>query len=135
MTTPKKKRQAERPWFMCRSCHAKGHAHRWASVLVEREIDAHAYMTVRKFPCGQCGKNRHLIECHETVWQVEIDPYCRAVLQKHWPDAERFEDVKTVGSHNLSPVDVICGGFPCQDISFAGKGAGNTSEKSWKLQT
>lgn len=59
-----------------------------------------------------------------TAWQVEIDPYCRGVLAKHWPDAEQFEDVTKVGAHNLSPVDVICGGFPCQDISYAGDGAG-----------
>lgn len=60
----------------------------------------------------------------ETVWQVEINPYCRAVLATHWPDAKRYDDICTVGAHNLEPVDVICGGFPCQDISFAGKGAG-----------
>jgi len=55
------------------------------------------------------------------LWQCEIDPFCREVLTKHWPDAERFDDV--IG---LEPpaVDLICGGFPCQDISLAGKGAG-----------
>lgn len=58
------------------------------------------------------------------LWQVEIDPFCRGVLARHWPKAERFSDVKTVGSANLFPVDVICGGFPCQDVSSAGKRAG-----------
>lgn len=60
----------------------------------------------------------------KTVWQVEKDAYCRKVLAKHWPDVTRFEDVKDVGKENLSPVDVICGGFPCQDISAAGNREG-----------
>ncbi|TXH14617.1 MAG: DNA cytosine methyltransferase, partial [Hyphomicrobiaceae bacterium] len=48
-----------------------------------------------------------------TVWQVEQDKYCQQVLAHHWPDAARYDDVRTVGAHNLGPVDVICGGFPC----------------------
>lgn len=58
------------------------------------------------------------------LWQVELDPFCRQVLAKHWPNATRYEDVKAVGATNLARVDVICGGFPCQDVSLAGKGAG-----------
>ena len=54
---------------------------------------------------------------HEIVWQVENDAYCRKVLAKHWPDVPCYEDVHDVGAHNLEEVDVICGGFPCQDIS------------------
>lgn len=63
-------------------------------------------------------------------WQVEIDEYCRRVLAKHWPDVERFVDVRDCGKHNLVSVDVICGGFPCQDVSLAGKGAGINGERS-----
>ena len=66
----------------------------------------------------------------QTTWQVEQDPYCLAVLAKHFPDAQRFEDVCDVGAHNLEPVDLICGGFPCQDLSGAGKGAGLDGERS-----
>lgn len=63
-----------------------------------------------------------------TVWQVEIDPFCRKVLAKHWPDVERFEDVQTC--ENLPEVDIVCGGFPCQDVSSAGKRAGIDGPKS-----
>jgi DNA (cytosine-5)-methyltransferase 1 len=55
---------------------------------------------------------------------VEIDPWARAVLAKHWPHVHRHDDIRTAGAHNLEAVDVLCGGFPCQDISLAGKGAG-----------
>jgi DNA (cytosine-5)-methyltransferase 1 len=65
-----------------------------------------------------------------TEWQVERDEYCRRVLAKHWPNVKRFNDVREVGAHNLSPVDVICGGFPCQDISYAGKGLGLAGARS-----
>lgn len=66
----------------------------------------------------------------ETRWQVEIDPFCRKVLAKHFPNAERYEDVRTSGAANLGRVDVICGGFPCQDISQAGNRAGITGSRS-----
>ena len=66
----------------------------------------------------------------EVRWQVEIDPFCQRVLAKHWPHVQRFGDVRECGAANLEPVDVICGGFPCQDISFAGSGAGLSGERS-----
>ncbi|HEY1119916.1 MAG TPA: DNA cytosine methyltransferase [Acidimicrobiales bacterium] len=65
-----------------------------------------------------------------TVWQVEKDDYCRRVLSRHWPDAVRYEDVTTVDWSTVEPVEVLCGGFPCQDISLAGKGAGLAGERS-----
>jgi DNA (cytosine-5)-methyltransferase 1 len=64
------------------------------------------------------------------AWQVELDPYCRAVLARHFPQAERFEDVREVGTSNLAPVDLLCGGFPCQDLSAAGRGAGIDGARS-----
>lgn len=63
------------------------------------------------------------------LFQVEKDPFCRAVLAKHWPDVPRFEDVREVGAE-LPRVDLLCGGFPCQDVSSAGARAGLGGERS-----
>src|SRR4030095_11900529 len=63
-------------------------------------------------------------------WQVEIDPFCRKVLTKHWPHVPKYADVRDVGAHNLERVDLVCGGFPCQDVSVAGKHAGIEGERS-----
>lgn len=62
--------------------------------------------------------------------QVEIDPYARRVLAKHWPDVPRFEDVREVGRDQLPQVDLVAGGFPCQDISVAGNRAGIDGPRS-----
>jgi len=64
------------------------------------------------------------------AWQVEIDPFCQKVLAKHWPDVERFSDVRECGKHNLKPVDVICGGVPCQPFSVAGKRRGAADDRN-----
>ena len=63
-------------------------------------------------------------------WQVEIDDYANKVLEKHWPNVKRYRDVHEVGRHNLERVDLLAGGFPCQDISYAGRGAGLAGERS-----
>ena len=63
-------------------------------------------------------------------WQVEIDDYAIRVLEKHWPNVRRARDIRDCGSANLDRVDVICGGFPCQDISYAGFGAGLDGARS-----
>lgn len=65
-------------------------------------------------------------------WQVEIDPYCQKVLAKHWPTVRRHDDVKTFPPEPADDwrVDVICGGFPCQDISNAGHKVGIEGERS-----
>ncbi|MBW9242055.1 MULTISPECIES: DNA cytosine methyltransferase [Pseudomonas] len=60
---------------------------------------------------------------YRTAWQVELNPINRAVLADRFPHARQFEDVRECGAHNLSAVDVITAGFPCQDISIAGSHA------------
>jgi DNA (cytosine-5)-methyltransferase 1 len=70
----------------------------------------------------------------QTVAFCEIEPYCQAVLRKHWPEVPIYDDVRTVTIGRLAAdgihPDVICGGFPCQDISVAGKGEGIEGERS-----
>jgi len=61
------------------------------------------------------------------VWQVELDEWCRRVLAKHWPGVHRHDDIKTFEGR---PCDIICGGFPCQDLSYAGTGAGLDGDRS-----
>jgi len=63
-------------------------------------------------------------------WQVEIDDYANKVLEKHWPNVHRERDINDCGKENLEWVDVIVGGFPCQDLSYAGRGAGLDGERS-----
>jgi DNA (cytosine-5)-methyltransferase 1 len=59
-----------------------------------------------------------------TVWQCEIDKKARSVLERHWPNATRYEDVTKVKGEKLEPVDVVSFGSPCQDLSVAGRQAG-----------
>ncbi len=63
------------------------------------------------------------------AWQVEYDRACRSVLERHWPTVERYDDVRTVGA-GLARVDLVCGGFPCQDVSVAGQREGLAGERS-----
>lgn len=65
----------------------------------------------------------------KTVQFCEIDPFCRRVLAKHWPDVPCHDDVTTMQFHE-GMADVITGGFPCQDISYAGLGAGLAGSRS-----
>lgn len=68
----------------------------------------------------------------KTVWQVEIDPYATRVLEKHWPDVRRWRDVRTFPPEptNEWRCDLICGGFPCQDVSTAGRRIGIEGKRS-----
>lgn len=71
----------------------------------------------------------------EMVWKnvehsfVEIDPFCQAVLRKHWPNAHIHDDIKTYRGGS-EPVDLVTGGFPCQPFSNAGKRKGTADDRN-----
>lgn len=60
----------------------------------------------------------------EHAWFCEVDPFCQAVLRRHWPSVPIYNDVSTLNGNSIQRVDVLVGGFPCQDVSGAGKRAG-----------
>jgi DNA (cytosine-5)-methyltransferase 1 len=59
----------------------------------------------------------------ETVQFVEQEPYCQRILRKHWPTVPIHDDICTYKAE-LGSADIICGGFPCQDLSIAGRRRG-----------
>lgn len=63
------------------------------------------------------GLERAGMECR---WQVENEPYCTRVLEKHWPNVRRYGDIRAVEWGGVERVDLIAGGFPCQPVSLAG---------------
>ena len=73
------------------------------------------------------GLERAGMECK---WQVEYDDYCNRVLAKHWPEVKRYGDITAIDKCKLEKVDLICGGFPCQPFSHAGKRKG-TKDDRW----
>lgn len=60
----------------------------------------------------------------QTVWFSELNTSVAGVFAHHWPDAPNLGDISTIDWSVVPPVDVLCGGFPCQDVSTVGKGAG-----------
>lgn len=64
------------------------------------------------------------------IWQVERDPACCEILAKHYPGAHRYGDIRTLRSSDLAAVDLICGGFPCQDVSHMGPREGVEAGRS-----
>jgi site-specific DNA-cytosine methylase len=66
----------------------------------------------------------------QVKWQVEYEDYCNKILAKHWPGVKRYGDIYNVRGSELEKVDCICGGFPCQPFSTAGKRKG-TADSRW----
>jgi DNA (cytosine-5)-methyltransferase 1 len=72
------------------------------------------------------GLERAGMQC---VGQVEINPFCQRVLAHHWPDVKRIGDIRNVNGTEFGAVDLICGGFPCQPFSTAGKRLGKADDR------
>lgn len=86
-------------------------------------------MTVGSVFAGIGGLDLGLERAGMSVaWQVENDPKCRKILRRHWPDAHLLGDVTDVRTPGA--VGVVCGGFPCQDVSVAGKRRGLAGSRS-----
>lgn len=77
----------------------------------------------------ELGLQRGIPGAH-TVFQVEIDQFCRSILAKHWPNVRRYDDITTINGDELERVDLLCGGFPCQGNSSAGKRLGLKDPRS-----
>ena len=58
------------------------------------------------------------------IWQSEIDPYCNKILKKHWPEVTNYGNIKEINWPTVQRPDVVCGGYPCQPFSTAGKRRG-----------
>ena len=66
----------------------------------------------------------------ETAAFCEIEPFAVGILKKRFPGVPVFSDVRELGADSIGGIDIVCGGFPCQDLSVAGKRAGLAGERS-----
>lgn len=69
------------------------------------------------------------------VWSSEIEPFCMEVTKKHFPNVMQLGDIKKIKGDKIPPVDIICAGSPCQDLSIAGKREGLKGERSGLFRT
>jgi site-specific DNA-cytosine methylase len=71
----------------------------------------------------------------KTLWESEIDEFPEAVSHHHFPDVKQLGDVTKIDINEIEPVDIICAGSPCQDLSVAGKREGLEGERSGLFRT
>ena len=69
------------------------------------------------------------------VWSSEIEPFCIEVTKKHFPNVMQLGDIRKIKGDKIPPVDIICAGSPCQDLSVAGKREGLKGERSGLFRT
>jgi len=69
------------------------------------------------------------------AWQVEQDPFCTKILERHWPDVRRYGDIREVDWRGVARVELVCGGFPCQPFSVAGQNRGEDDERNMWPET
>ena len=64
------------------------------------------------------------------MWASEIEPYCQSVTAHHYPDMKQLGDITKINIDELEPVDIVCAGSPCQNLSLAGNREGLKGEQS-----
>ena len=87
-------------------------------------------MTVGSLFSGIGGFDHGLERAGMSIeWQVENNEFCREVLKKHWPSTPCHYDITQIDWRDIPRVDLVCGGFPCQPFSLAGKRRGQADDR------